>query len=118
MGDYFIAGELPVRNSQGEIMAKVTVTIGIVATRPNGPPQYTGPAVLNDLVVGVGRQLQYMDPDGDNVTVSVPPEFAAKVAVQNGILTPLVELGTVDPESPQGPKRPEPIVIELDDGKA
>lgn len=93
-----------------EIMAKVQVVINLIAFKPNSPPQYTGPTTINDLVIGVGRQLQGFDPDGDTITWSVDPAFKDLVDVTpGGILTPKVALGT--------PEQPQAITIWLDDGK-
>lgn len=94
-----------------EIMAKVQVVINLIAVKPNSPPQYTGPTTINDLVIGVGRQLVGFDADGDAITWSVDPEFEALVEVTpGGVLTAKVPLGTDG--------KPQAVTIWLDDGKA
>lgn len=93
-----------------EIMAKVQVVINLIAVKPNSPPQYTGPTTINDLVIGVGRQLQGFDPDGDTITWSVDPEFEALVEVTpGGVLTAKSALGASG--------APQAVTIWLDDGK-
>lgn len=93
-----------------EIMAKVQVVINLIAFKPNSPPQYTGPTTINDLVIGVGRQLQGFDPDGDTITWSVDPEFEALVEVTpGGVLTAKSALGASGV--------PQAVTIWLDDGK-
>lgn len=93
------------------IVAKIQVVINLVAVKPNAPPQYTGPTTINDLIVGVGRQLVGFDADGDAITWSVDPEFEALVEVTpGGVLTAKVPLGTDG--------KPQAVTIWLDDGKA
>lgn len=93
-----------------EIMAKVQVVINLIAVKPNAPPQYTGPTTIKDLVIGVGRQLEGFDPDGDPVAWSVDPEFAALVDVTPaGVLTAKTALGANG--------QPQAVTIYLDDGK-
>lgn len=94
----------------GEIMAKVAVILNLVASKPNAPPQYTGPTTINDLVIGVGRQLQGFDPDGDTIAWSVDPEFKELVDITpGGVLTAKTALGTAG--------TPQAVTIWLDDGK-
>lgn len=94
----------------GEIMAKVQVVINLIAVKPNAPPQYTGPTTINDLVVGVGRQLIGMDADGDAITWSVDPKNAEAVSITpGGVLTALRDLGANGV--------PEAITIYMDDGR-
>lgn len=91
-------------------MAKVAVILNLVASKPNAPPQYTGPTTINDLVIGVGRQLQGFDPDGDQITWSVDPEFEGLVEVTpGGVLTAKSSLGVGG--------TPQAVTIYLDDGK-
>lgn len=85
---------------------KISVVLTLSAVLSNAPPQYQGPTTITDLVVGVGRQLQAFDPDGDRITWSVDPTDAAKVSLTaGGVLTALVPLVG------------EAITIFLDDGK-
>jgi len=87
-------------------MPKVAVGITISAVAPNAPPQYTGPTTINDLVVGVGRQLEGFDPDGDLVTWSIDPADASVASVSPaGVLEALA--ATQD----------HAITVWLDDGK-
>lgn len=110
MENFSVQGELPVTNAQGVIVAKVTVSLGVIAVTSDAPPQYTGPNPINDLVVDVGRQLQGMDPDGDPFTWSVDPADADKVNVTaGGMLTAKKPLGA------QG--APETVTVYMDDGK-
>jgi len=114
-GDYHISAEVRRGNSPtGELMAKVQAVINVVAVAPNANPQYTGPASINDLVVGQGRQLQGFDPDGDPITWSVAAADAGKVSISPvGIVTALVPLG----DNAATPPVLVPITVELDDGK-
>jgi hypothetical protein len=92
-------------------MAKIAVVIDVVAVAQNAPPQYTGPELINDLVVGAGRQLQGFDPDGDPIVWSVDPAHEADVTVSPaGVLTAKHPLGA------QG--SPVAITVYMDDGKA
>lgn len=111
MTDYFVNADVRRDNPMtGAIVAKVTVVLSLLAVLPNAPPQYTGPTTITDLIVGVGRQLQFMDPDGDPVTVTVKAAFAQKCSVTpQGVLVALVPLGAGGV--------PEAVEIELDDGK-
>src|SRR5262245_48696878 len=60
MTEYVLSGE--VKNATtGEVM-KITVQLQLAAVKSNAPPQYTGPTTILDLVVGVARPLQFMDP--------------------------------------------------------
>lgn len=93
-----------------EIMAKVQVVINLIAVKPNSPPQYTGPTTINDLVIGVGRQLQGFDPDGDAIAWSVDPEFKELVDITpGGVLTAKTALGVAG--------APQAVTIWLDDGR-
>jgi hypothetical protein len=87
------------------ILAKVAAILNVIAVEPNAPPQYTGPTDINDLVVGVGRQLEGFDPDGDSLTWSIDPANA--------------EQGTVSPEGVLVMTTPYDgaITVWLDDGK-
>jgi len=88
-------------------MSKVAVVITITAVQPNAPPQYTGPDIIDDLVVGVGRQLDGFDPDGDTVQWSIDPADEAFATVSaSGVLTALA------------PSEARAITVWLDDGKA
>jgi hypothetical protein len=96
------------------ILAKLNAVIIVRAVAPNASPQYTGPAVIDDLVVGVGRALEGFDPDGDQITWSLtnPEADADQVSLTaQGVLTALVPLGG-DASSPG-----VPIAVTLDDGK-
>jgi hypothetical protein len=74
-------------------VAKVAFVLTLTAVDANDDPQYTGPEVINDLVIGVGEQLQGFDPDGDTITWSVDPAHADKVTISpSGVLTALVPL--------------------------
>ena len=87
-------------------MGRLAVVLTLTAVPANAPPQYTGPAIINDLVVGVGRQLQGFDPDGDTVMWSVDPADVTKVSMSvQGVLTPLLALDAI------------PVTVWLDDGK-
>ncbi len=87
-------------------MARVQAVITITAVAPNAPPQYDGPAVITDLVVGTGRQLVGFDPDNDPIIWSLNPDDANKVSVSpSGVLTALV------------PLQQSAITVFLDDGK-
>jgi len=87
-------------------MSKVAVGITITAVNPNAPPQYTGPDVINDLVVNVGRQLEGFDPDGDIVTWSIDPADASVASVSPaGVLEALA------------PTADHAITVWMDDGK-
>lgn len=69
------------------ILAKVAAILNVVAVEPNAPPQYTGPTDINDLVVGVGRQLEGFDPDGDSITWSLDAADAERATVSpEGVL--------------------------------
>lgn len=101
-----ISGDVRRNSTEGEIVAKVSAVITLTAVPANAPPQYTGPASINDLVVGVGRQLQGFDPDGDTITWSVAAADATKISVSaGGVLTALQPLSNAA------------VTIELDDGK-
>ena len=90
-----------------EDILKTLKVIAIGAVLPNAPPQYTGPDTINDLVVGTGRPLQGMDPDGDNLTWSIDPANAAQASVSaGGVLTAKIPL----PANTA-------ITVILDDGK-
>ena len=90
-----------------DLVAKVAQIITIIAVPANAPPQYTGPTLLNDLVVGSGYALEGFDPDGDPITWSIDEQDAAKASVTPaGVLTPLIPLDEVA------------VTIYLDDGKA
>ena len=87
-------------------MGRLAVVLTLTAVPANAPPQYTGPLTINDLVVGVGRQLQGFDPDGDTVMWSVDPVDVSKVSVSaQGVLTPLLALDGAA------------VTVWLDDGK-
>lgn len=95
--------EWKVTDREGTEMAIKTQVINVVIVRPNDPPQYTGPTTINDLVVGVTRQLQGMDPDGDQITWTMDPSPLATIST-SGVLTP-TQAGT------------GAITVHLDDGK-
>lgn len=112
MTDYFIRAEVRRDNpTTGDVVAKVSVVLNLIAVKPNAPPQMTGPTTITDLVIGVPRALEgIMDPDGDIVTVRVKPGFESKISVTpQGVLMALVALGSAG--------QPEAVEIELDDGK-
>lgn len=102
-----ILGEVRRGNEIAEaILAKVSAVITVRAVNANAPPQYTGPTTINDLVVGLGRALLGMDPDGDPIVWSIDPANSAQASVTpQGVLTPLVPLDGVA------------ITVWLDDGK-
>jgi hypothetical protein len=91
-------------------LAKVTQILNVIAVDANDPPQYTGPTTINDLVVGVGRQLVGMDPDGDTIAWTIDPADKDKAELTTaGILTMKVPYGSTG--------TPAPITVYLDDGK-
>ena len=88
-------------------MAKVAIVVTITAVNPNGPPQYTGPEVIDDLVVGVGRQLDGFDPDGDAIAWSIDPNDESFASVSSsGVLIA------------KAPTEGRAITVWLDDGKS
>jgi hypothetical protein len=108
-----LAGDIS--NPQGEVMAKVTVVLSIIAVAPNAPPQMDPAArTITNLTVGVPRALGGIsDPDGDQVTVTVKAGFENKISVTPaGVLTALVPLGNAEDGIS------EAVEIELDDGKS
>lgn len=110
MDSFAITGDLPVTNPQGEIVAKVVVSLQVVAVVANHPPQYTGPTTMTDLVVNVGRQLQGIDPDaGDTIRWTIDPANEADATVSvSGLFTPKRPIGT--------PGNPATIIVHMDDG--
>lgn len=107
MTDYFVSADVRRDNpTTGAIVAKIAIVLTLAAVQSNAPPQYTGPSSILDLVVGVGRQLQGFDPDGDTIVWSIGPDDAAKVSVTSGgILTAIT------------PMSGAPVTVFLDDGK-
>lgn len=96
-----------ITNERGEVVGRVATVITLTAVPANAPPQYTGPSVINDLVVGQGRALQGFDPDGDVIRWSIDPADAARASVSaDGVLVALEPLANVA------------VTVWLDDGKA
>lgn len=95
-----------VLNELGATVAKVSVVLTLTAVPANAPPQYTGPTIINDLVVGQGRALQGFDPDGDVVIWGMEPDSAGLISVSaGGVITALAPLNG------------QAVTITLDDGK-
>lgn len=94
MANMHLTGQMDVRETPGgPVLSRVDATLVFLPLNQNTPPQYTGPSVISDLIVGVGRQLQGVDANGDPITWSVPAAHASKISITpGGVLTALVPL--------------------------